>query len=363
MENPRQITAIQTTAIIISTSTGIGLLAMPRLVVETSGTGTPLATLLGMLLVASGVALLAVVGLRFPRKSIILYSEDIIGKWLGRLASVAVIVFFMFLTAFNARGFGEVVRTTVLENTPVDVMIISMLFLAAVSTRQDINTFSYIHLLYLPLLIVPGLIVFIFALRDVELINLLPLWGEEQGQLMRGAIEVATFFPAAFILSMIIPWMPRPERALRSGLWGIGIAGVLHVIVMVMTLAFFGEEELKLMLWPTLELAKATTFPVLERLDAAFLVGWLAVIFTTTYTTYYIVVSATGELFRFQDHRFLATFLFPFIFLFAMLPENVKQNYDALQVVGKFGIGLVVIYPLVLWIVAVIRGKGRNQHD
>ncbi len=30
MENPRQITAIQTTAIIISTSTGIGLLAMPR---------------------------------------------------------------------------------------------------------------------------------------------------------------------------------------------------------------------------------------------------------------------------------------------------------------------------------------------
>lgn len=357
MEDPRQITAIQAAVILISTATGIGILGMPRSIVQTSGTEMILATVLGFLLVGTGVVLMIAVSLRFPRRSIILYSEDLIGTWLARIASMAIILFFIFLTGANARGFGEVLRTTVLEDTPIDVTIISMLFLAVLSSRQDINTFSYIHLFYLPLLLLPGLVIFIFILPDVEFINLLPLWEKEQGQLLRGAIGVAGYFPATFIVTMIIPWMRRPERAWRAGMWGISITGALYVLVMVMTLAFFGKEELKLIVWPTLELARATPFPVLERLDVAFLVGWLGLVFTTTYTTYYIAVSATSELFRLRDHRFLTWFLFPFVYFVAMLPQNVKQNSDVIQVLGKLGICLITIYPFVLWLVGTMRGK------
>lgn len=362
MEYPREITVIQATVILISSVVGVGVLGMPRLVVETAGTAAPLVTVCGVLLAAFGIVMMVLVGLRFPRKNIIRYSEEILGKWLARFISLFIILFFITSTALTVRGFGEVVKTSILTETPLEITVIVMLFLAAMSTRQDVNTLAYIHLFYLPFLFLPGVFIFSFALEDVDPIFLLPLWDNEPGKMASGTSVVAALFQGAFIITLLIPSMRRPERAMTASLWGIGIGGVLHLIVVMMTLAFFGPEEIKELVWPTLELAKATRFPVLERLDAAFLAGWLMVVFTTSYATYYISVHAMSELFRLRDHRFLAPFLFPFIYLVAIMPPNVKQYYTILQSVGMIGLCLTIVYPLVLWMVAVIRGKGERQH-
>ena len=79
MEHPRQITVIQGAAILISTIIGVGVLALPRFAVEAADTGASLVTFLGFLLACIGLGLITLLGMRFPNKSIVQYSEDILG--------------------------------------------------------------------------------------------------------------------------------------------------------------------------------------------------------------------------------------------------------------------------------------------
>ncbi|GED33180.1 GerAB/ArcD/ProY family transporter [Brevibacillus centrosporus] len=157
MKVPQQITVIQVVTILVSTIIGVGVLALPLFAVRTADSGAPFVTFLGTCLAFFGVIIITILGKRYPSKTIIIYSEDIIGKWLARIGSLLVIGFFAVLTSLTAREFGEVVVTAVLKSTPVEITVIVMLLLAAISTRSDIFTFTYIHQFYFPFLLVPVL--------------------------------------------------------------------------------------------------------------------------------------------------------------------------------------------------------------
>lgn len=359
MGHPRQITAIQAAAILVSTIIGVGVLPLPLFAVRAADSGAPLVTLLGMVLAFVGLSLIALLGMRFPNKSIVQYSEDLIGKWLAWIGSVFIIAFFAILTSLTAREFGEVVVTSVLKTTPVEVTVIVMLLLAAVSTRNDITTFAYIHNFYFPALLVPGLLIVALSLKNAELINLQPIWGNEPRGMLGGVFTVAALFQGSFVLTMIIPAMRRPEKAMKASIWGMLIAGGLYVTIVVAAVSVFGAEESKKLLWPTLELAKGTSLPanILERLDAAFLAVWVTAVFTTLFSSYFLTIHSLSKLLRLRDHRMFSFFLLPIVFVLAMLPTNILHMYEIIQNVGRIGLFITIAYPGLLLAISFIRKK------
>lgn len=359
MEHPRQISVLQAAAILVSTIIGVGILPLPLFAVRAADSGAPLATLLGTALAFAGLSLIAWLGMRFPNKSIIQYSEDLIGKWLGWIGSVFIIVFFAILTSLTAREFGEVVVTSVLKTTPVEVTVIVMLLLAAISTRNDITTFAHIHNFYFPALMVPGLLIIALSLKNADIINLQPLWGNDPKGMVGGIFTVAALFQGAFILTMVIPAMRRPEKAMKASIWGILVAGGLYVSIVAATVSVFGAEESRKLLWPTLELAKATSLPanVLERLDAAFLAVWVTAVFTTLFSSYYFTIHSLSKLLRLRDHRMFSFFLLPIVFVLAMLPANILHMYEIIQNVGRIGLFITIAYPGLLLVISFIRKK------
>lgn len=364
MESNREITVIQAAAIVISTIIGVGVLPLPLFAVQAADTGAPLVTLIGILLAFVGLSLIILLGMRFQGKSIIQYSEDIIGRWPSLLGSMMIVAFFALLTSLAAREFGAVVVTSVLKKTPLEVTVIVMLLLAAVSTRNDIRTFSYIHLFYLPFILAPGLLIVALSLKNADILNLQPLWGNEPYGMIQGIVTITALFQGSFIMTMVIPYMRRPNQAMRAGIWGICISGGLYLLIVIATLSVFGSEETKLMIWPTLELAKTTSLPanILERLDAAFLAVWVTAVFTTLFSSYYLTVHAISQMFRFRDHKMFSFFILPFVTTVAMLPQNILQLYEIIEIVGRIGLFITIGYPALLLIIAAIRGKrGRPR--
>jgi spore germination protein len=135
-------------------------------------------------------------------------------------------------------------------------------------------------------------------------------------------------------------------------------------LIVVAAVAVFGAEEIKNLLWPTLELAKTTSLPanVLERLDAAFLAVWVTAVFTTLFSSYYITVCALAETFRLKDHRMFSYFMLPFVTAIAMIPQNVIQMYEIIAWVGKLGLLITIAYPGLLLVIALFRGKRGGLH-
>ncbi|NBD24164.1 GerAB/ArcD/ProY family transporter [Paenibacillus glycinis] len=366
MANIRQITAIQSSAVLASTIIGVGVLALPLFAVKAADAGAPLVTLLGMALGYIGLYLITLLGIRFPNQSIVQYSEDIIGRWLAWVGSVAMIAFFAVITALGAREFGEVVVTSVLKNTPLEVTVVVMLALATISSRVNVTTFAYIHNFYFPLLLGPGFLIVALSMKNADMINLQPVWGNDPSGMVPGILTVAALFQGSFVMTLVIPAMRRPDRALQASFWGIFIAGSLYVSIVVAAVGVFGSEEIKHLLWPTLELAKATTLPanVLERLDAAFLAVWVTAVFTTLLSTNYLTIRMTTELFRLKDHNLFATFLLPVIFVMALIPKNIFQMYAVIERVGRIGLAITIAYPGLLFVVALIRKKrGKRPNE
>ncbi|WP_168118696.1 endospore germination permease [Paenibacillus sp. HB172176] len=355
----RQVTVIQAAAILVSTIIGVGVLTLPLFAVQAAGSGAPFVTFLGVLLAFVGLLLITLLGMRFPKQTIIQYSETLIGKALAWIGSVLIISFFAVLTSLTAREFGEVVVTSVLKTTPVEVTVIVMLLLAAISTRNNITTFAYIHTFYFTFLLVPALLIVALSLKNAETINLLPIMGNERRGMLAGTLTIAALFQGSFILSAIIPAMKMPAKAMKACLWGMLIAGGLYIIIVVAAVSVFGAEEIKKLLWPTLELAKATSLPanILERLDAAFLAVWVTAVFTTLFSSYFLTIHSTSQLFRLKEHKMLSFFVLPFVFVMAMIPLNIVQMYEIIVNVGRYGLYITIGYPGILWLLAILRKK------
>jgi len=365
MEEPREITVIQAASVLVSTIIGVGVLALPLFAVRSGGSGAPLVTLLGTLVAFIGLALITVLGMRFPTKSLILYSEELIGKWPARIGSVFIILFFAILTSLTAREFGEVVVTAVLKATPVEVTVIVMLALASISTRNSMTTFAYIHNFYFPLLLFPVIMIVALSLKNAETINLQPIWGNNEPGWLSGVLTIAALFQASFIHTAVIPYMRHPRKAMTAAIWGLLISGGLYVTIVAATVSVFGAEEIRNLLWPTLELAKATSLPanILERLDAAFLAVWVTAVFTTLFSSYFLTVHSAKKLFRLKDHRMISPFILPIVFITAMLPQNILHMYDVIERVGRIGLIITIVYPALLLLIALIRRKKDAMPD
>lgn len=359
MENPRQITVIQTITILTSTMIGVGILSFPLFAVQAANAGAPMVTLLGIVLAIIGLWLITLLGMRFSNQTIIEYSADIIGKWPAFFGSLFIIGFFTILTSLTAREFGGVVVTNVLPGTPIDVTVIVMLLLAAISARHQMMTFAYMHFFYTPIILFPAIIIVVLSLKNADFINLQPFLGNEPRNMLPGILTIAALFQGSFVMTMVIPSMSRPEKALKASVWGMGVSGLLYLMIIVAVLGVYGAEEIKLFIWPTYELVKTTSLPanVLERIDAAFLAVWVTAVFTALLSSYFFIIHSLSKLFKVQDHRLFSFFLLPFVYVIAMIPQNVLQVYDVIKLVGRIGLAITIVYPAILLVIAMIRKK------
>ncbi|MCL6548455.1 MAG: spore germination protein [Alicyclobacillus sp.] len=362
----RTITALEAGAVLVSTIIGVGVLALPRFAAEAAGSGAPMVTFCGALLSGIGVVVVTLLGLRFPREHIVLYSERIIGAWPARLMNTLLVFFFAVLTALGAREFSKVVVTAVLERTPIEVTTLTMLLLTALAVRNNMTTFAYIHLFYLPFMLAPGLIIVGLSLKNANSLNLLPVFGNHPDGFFSGVLTVAALFQGSFVMSLVIPYMRHPGKALLASAGGWAVATGLYVLIVIATVAVFGAGEILLLQWPTLDLAKTTLLPgeVLERLDALFLAVWVTAVFTTLYSSYTLVVHGLKNLFRLRDHALWTFAVLPGLFLLAMLPNNLVELYRVIRVVGDLGLILTIGYPALLWMVAglrKLRSDGRAE--
>ncbi len=367
MEQPKEITTLSASGVLISTIIGVGVLPLPLFAVQANNTGAPLVTVLAIILAFLGLSFITLLGIRYPNLSIIGYSQKIIGKWLGRLIGILLVFFFSILTGLASREFGSVVISAVLKETPLEVTVCVMLVLAAITTRHDMTTYAYIQLFYLPFILAPGLIIVGLSLKNANFIYLQPIWGNQPdiGMIMSGTFIIAALFQGSFVMTILIPSMKKARDAMKASIWAIIISGGLYTLIVIATVSVFGSEEIKKLIWPTLELARTTSLPgnILQRLDIIFLALWVVSVFTTLLTSYKLTIHMLSQLIGLRDHKMMSFFFLPFFFLLAMIPQNILQMYEIIKIVGQIGLGLTIGLPFLLLLIDSVKRKRRTKNE
>ncbi|WP_309123387.1 endospore germination permease [Paenibacillus sp.] len=366
------ISARQSSSIIASAIIGVGVLTLPRGAAEYARQSAWFSVILGALVAMLAVAVITLLSRRFPHQGIVAYGAEILGlgkgKAFGRLFTVPLLLLYIgswgFSTVIVARMFGEVVITTVLTQTPLEVIISTMLLTAYILTLYGIEVMARVNEMLLPIIVVPVLLIAISSFQSARLYHLFPLQeGVDLTAFLRGIIVSSFAFLGFEVMTVFSEYVQQSDKLLRANLAGIAIPGGIYALIVFSGVAVFGVDELQLLAWPTLELVKVTEVPglILERMESAFLGVWVAAVFTTTGTMYCATTLLIHRILGFKGkkpYRIIATILLPVFYWLSLLPQNIHALFQYQRYSGMLGGVAALLIPALLLGIAIVRGKG-----
>ncbi|KWX86572.1 hypothetical protein AMQ83_18175 [Paenibacillus riograndensis] len=358
-----QITASQAFVIVSKSMIGTGIVVLPRGISEEVGTPDAWISVVlsGLLAMLAGYVIVKL-SQRFPNHTIYQYSQVVAGKLLGKGLAIFLSLYYILGSGYALRFMGEVVHMYLLDETPIEVIMIVFLSLGTYLTVGGINPIARLTELFLPLVILFLLVLILFSLKDVELDNIRPVLGEGVLPVLKG-IKPSIFSFAGFEIMLIFTaLMKEPRKAMKSVLGGIALVIPLYTLVVVIAIATLSVDEVKTVTWPTMSVAMNIELPggFFERFESLFSVLWVISMYTSFVLYQYAASLGLGQIFR-KKHQAFTYACLPVIYLVAMFPSDLNSVFSVGDFLGKTVLFITAIIVPCLWMIAKLRRIGLEN--
>ncbi len=299
----------------------------------------------------------------YPKQTVIQFSEQIIGRFAGKIISIIILFVYLVSTGHIVRGYSEFIVSSFLNNTPISVIIASMVVLCAFAVQGGIEVLGRLAQLFSPLFIGP-IVIFVFLLSpDFEVKNILPILGNGIGPTLKGAIVPGGWFSEFFLIIFLLPFLTDVKKGRKYGMLTVLAVMVTLVVVNLTVLFVLGPTT------PSKEfpLMNATRYISLgeffENLESMAMAIWIVGAFIKISVFFYVTALGTAQLLNLSDYRVL---IWPLTIIFIELafwsiPSSAEYT-SYITLVFPFYAPLVqTIIPLFLLVIAIIRKKKTSE--
>lgn len=295
----------------------------------------------------------------FPGETIFQYSKTITGKFFGLLLSMAIIIFYTFISGYEVRILSELVHTYLLLRTPKEVVIIIFICVGTYLVVGGINLIARTFQLYLPVILIILLSILFMGMIEFELENLMPVLGKGILPVIESAKATSLSFIGFGVIAVITAFMKNPGKAVNAVVAGIAIPIVVYVISAIIIVGVLTIDEVKTLTWPLASFVNAIEYPggFVENFQVFFLIVWILAIYTTFVGTHYIASIGLSQVFN-KDFGIFVYALNPLIYIIALFPGNIMETFSMGSRLGYIGLAIEGLVPVVLLIIARIRKKG-----
>ncbi len=302
---------------------------------------------------------------RFPEQTLVQYSEDIMGKFIGKLIGLGYIWWFLHTNAIIVREFGDFLAAAFMPRTPLLVFNAMLIILAVLAVKSGLeplgrlNEWIFILNSFILIMIVT------LSIPEIRLQNLQPIMEGGIVPALRGAYTPTSWFGEIITLGMIFPFLTQPQRGYRAAVGAHLIIGAFLFAVAVVTVGIFGPELLSRFKFPLIEVVRLISLgDFFERIESLVMIIWVGGVFVKVSVFHYVTVMAAAHTFNLKDYRPLALPLGILnVILSIHLFEGVTDLVEFLSTtfpvyaLSTFEVGI----PALLLLTALIRGKeGRN---
>jgi spore germination protein KB len=320
-----------------------------------------IAAILGLLVGLLLVMLYQALGNRFPQKTLVAYSEELMGKWMGKAVSLLYFCFFFILAALVLRNLGDFISAQVLVDTPLEFTHIFFLGVIILGIRNGLETFTRTSEIFLPWVLIFFFLMCVLLPSEMQIDCLKPIFGYGLKPIVRAAVPlIGTPYLELVVFLMIIPFVKPTKKLGRSFLVGVSIGGSLLSIISLLSILVLGDGLTAVQMYPSYSLAKKISIgSVLERLEV-FMAGiWFITIYFKLSICFYAATMTFGEVFKLRDVRqlylplgmilvVLSVIAYPNAAYFIQFASKIWVFYS-----GTFGL----VIPLLLLVLAIFRKK------
>lgn len=245
-----RISNIQAAMLAITALTIIGHLILLTLVLDQSRQDGWLAGIFGSLLSLIGIIALSKLSQRFPGLTLIeiLFQHY---SWIGKIIGIVYLIYFYIMAVLGVRLFGEAYKI-IMSETPLWAFVAIILLLTAFIVYLGLETLARLNQIMLPVLVIIAITVVLLTFsNDKDYANLLPIMGNGVIPVAKGSLSVMGWFGEFVVLGMVLPYVQRPEKLVKTGFYAAAITLLFFIGPITGPVALFGPAEAAKMSFPT----------------------------------------------------------------------------------------------------------------
>nr|WP_238480919.1 endospore germination permease [Desulforadius tongensis] len=341
------------------------LLVVPAMTTAHANQDAWLSSVLAALLVLPIAWITVKLSSLFPGKTIIEYLEEILGRWPAKVIGFLYLFWFVHICSLMIREYGDFIVTAFMPETPLIVFHIVVVTIGAYTIKQGLEVLARTNQIFLPLILFSLVMIMSLATPEKDLNRLLPVLEASCVDIFKGSLAPLAWFGEISTFTMIIPFLKKPTEAWRIAFISILLVGFIFTLLVIGIVTTFGPS-VAAMTYPVLNETRVINIAkVIERMDPVIMSVWVMGGFVKITFFYYVIVLGSAQWLKLSEYRPLTMPVGIILLALSMaIADNLLESIHFLAnvwvfyAISTFELGI----PLVLLIIAVIRGRGGNNN-
>jgi len=360
-----EITGNQELLLMLNFLLASAFIIIPSIVIGRAKQGGPVALAIATAVGTAVSWLYTSLSLRFQSKTIVECAQTVLGRLFGRIVGILFTWFALHLGALVLRNFVDFIVVGLIPETPPIVTHAVITLLAVLILNGGLGVLCRFSELVAPLVVLSIVLILCLSLtiKDIDFQRLRPLLGDGWAATVGTAMIPVTFpFGETVLFTMIMPYISRPDDAVRIHTTAVILAGIILTMTTVVVLAAFGTTAGG-HLYAAYTLTRCISVAaVMERVESVAILDWILSGLVKLAVCLHAFVSGSAAVLNIRESRPL---LFPSGVIMAALSllvydDIIEQVSFATEVWPLYSPVFEVGIPLFLLIVSVIRGVPRR---
>jgi spore germination protein KB len=296
----------------------------------------------------------------YPKKTFVEYSEEILGKWAGKIVTFFFVLYSLYYAALTLRYTGDFVTSQILPRTPSVAIYILFGAVIVMGVSLGFETIARsFELLYIFILLAVTILTISFvSVADIR--NLEPYFEGGLKTIMRGSITFISmpYIELIFFL-MVVPFVYPQEKIKKSWVIGTLTGGFIITSFTAMTILVLGVNITSTLLYPAWKLGMRVQWgEFFQKIQIVINMVSFFDLYCRLVICFYSAYAGMVQLFKIKTKQ---VFILPLGILLVLLTKLVSTDTSYLFYLNWYKPFLDFFFALLPAVIMLIIGKFKQR--
>lgn len=304
-------------------------------------------------------------GLRYPKKTIFQYSEIILGKFLGKLFTFLLVLFFTNLSTGFLSAIVEFFTIAIMPETPAYVFKVLLLLVSIYAINAGIEVIMRVAEIWAPIVIASYLAIIFLNLKWMELDNLKPMFQHGVLEILQASMLPVAWFGICIIMGVFMAYHNNPKDCFKMKMGGMGVGVIILTTTMLAGITAFGMQVILKQVYSIFLLSQMVSVgDFIERMESIQVVTWLAGGFICICSFHYAGSEGLRQIFQAKSLKIIAPIVAVGIYVASeiLFPTSVNRTEFMKNTFPYFAMGIEIVGICSLYAVSLIKDMLNPKH-
>lgn len=358
-----KISTYQLCIYLILTIVGIGNITLPRELALDGDTNGWIALIVSGFLILIITHMICYVSIKVNKDNFLEVSKSVFGKIIAYIIVILCAIYFIILCGIEVRSFGELLKGTIFDATPISVLMILFLAAAVLITVKGLEAIARFFEIMFVLLVVSVVLMFVITIPGIDITNIFPIMNITGKQFIKLIGDTFYSLTGFEILMIIFPHAKSKYRSKKYALWSIVIVVLFYILLDIVVQCKYGVKLTGVLIWPVMSILKDIYIKdaFIENPVMISILFCLTAVFTTLVAYMYGAFNIIKSIINTKKSKYdwwIVIGISIAIYIVAIIPANYHSEKQIKDMFSIFLIPIITfVLPILMYLIVKIKER------